>query len=377
MEFSRECDGASLQRLLTLFASQGDYAIIFLDRNGIVLGVNAAAERILGYALDELRGAPLRRIFTEEDIALELDRHELRVACQQGFSEDDRWHVRKDGLRIWSSGMMTALHEQGTLVGFIKVLRDRTDLKARIDALQNRLLEESRRVREKVAVIGTLGHELRNPVHALDSALSLLRRLLSANDSAQAALDAADRQLGIFARLVDDLTDSVGAEIGALKLQIEPVNLQAALRAAMASRSDSASRRGVALRSVLPEPTIVLEADPVRLAQIFGNLLDNAIKYTQAGGNVWVTATVEGSSAVVRVRDDGDGIPPDTLPRIFDMFTRDTKAVAMADGLGIGLAVVKNLVQLHRGTVEVRLGGEGSGTEFAVNLPLDAPIGDE
>lgn len=357
-------------RLLTLLASQSDYAMFFLDRDGNVTGLNTAAERMFGYLPDDLRGRSLSVIFTEEDIALGLDRHEFMVAAQQRLSEDDRWHVRKDGLRLWASGNLTAIHDDGALVGFVKVMRDRTDLKTHIDTLQNRLLEETRRCSEKVALLGTVAHELRNPAQAMGAAVSVLRRLFRDHADARAPLAAADRQLKVFARLIEDLTDSVRAEVGALKLHVEQVILQEALLAAMASREDEARQKGVSVRSVLPEPPITLLADAVRLGQIFGNLLDNAIKYARPAGHVWVTATVEAARAIVRVRDDGEGIPPESLPRIFDMFTRDAKAIATADGLGIGLAVVKNLVQLHRGTVEVRLGGEGAGTEFTVNLPL-------
>ena len=160
-------------------------------------------------------------------------------------------------------------------------------------------------------------------------------------------------------------------DVGHLRLNIEPLNLQDAISSAVALQSPALQSKRQVMQVVLPEVPIALEADPVRLEQILRNVLDNSIKYTPASGHLWVTATVEADKAVIRIQDDGDGMDAETLPEVFEMFTRGEKAMDSAsDGLGIGLAVVKNLVQLHGGIIEVQSGGQGRGTEFTLKFPL-------
>ena len=171
--------------------------------------------------------------------------------------------------------------------------------------------------------------------------------------------------------------DVTRLSLGKVRLVRERVDLVALLR-----RGDRRLPAGggtparLTLAAVLPAGPLTVRADPVRLQQVFGNLLTNAIKYTPAGGRVWVKATGEGAEAVVRVEDTGVGIAPDMLPRIFDLFTQDEAAAGRsAGGLGIGLALVKELVELHGGLVQVRSDGRGKGSEFIVRLPLDTGDG--
>jgi len=331
-----------------------DFALILMSPQARVLWANSALTPVLGYAPGDLIGQPLSVIFTPEDLERGLADHELEVARTVGRAEDDRWHLGKDGSRVFCNGVLMALRDTaGQTTGFLKVIRDRTDIRTQTEALENRLGEALRLARRKDALLGTLAHELRNPISAISNSARILRCSSNAEQIAQAA-EIVQRQTATMARLVDDLLDATRIDVGRLKLNIETVVLQDAIAAATSLHADAAASRQQNLQVVVPEAPIKLEVDPMRLEQILRNLLDNAIKYTPAGGTISVTATVEGPSAVIRIQDDGNGMSAQTLPRIFEMFTRDAKALdSAADGLGIGLAVVKDLVHLHHGIIEV------------------------
>jgi PAS domain S-box-containing protein len=354
----------SAPELLELLTRQSrDHALILLDPRGRVTGWLAAAEHIFGWTAADVLGEPLDRMFTPEDLARGLHTHELEVARGHGRAEDDRWQLRKDGTRIWVFGVLTGLRDRsGELVGFGKVLRDRTDVKAQIEAWR----QEGERAR---AALSTVAHELRGPLSALSNVAHILR---AAGDSGGAdAAGLIGRQVGLLRRLADDLMDAARVGAGKVRLAVEPVDLLGLLRNVAAECRPGAEAHGQDFRAILPEGPIALEADPARLRQVVVNLLTNAFKYTPAGGQIVLKATVEGDEAVVRVQDTGVGIAPEMLPKIFDLFTQEECARDRSEGgLGIGLAVVRELVALHGGTVQVRSEGKGKGSDFAVRLPL-------
>jgi two-component system CheB/CheR fusion protein len=355
---------ATSEELLRLLLEQNrDHAIILLDPAGVV-GWLPGAEAVFGYAADEMIGRPISVLFTPEDRDRGAHEHELAVARGDGRAEDDRWQVRKDGTRIWAGGVLIPLRDPaGEVVGFGKVLRDRTDVKAQIDALANAA------ERHKLS-LGTLAHELRNPLAPITSAVELIR-LTPGTEAVVGPLARIERQVEAIRRLVDDMMEATRAGVGKIKLHLKTVHLEDVLNgAAEACRPLAEKRRQDFKVLLLPGPTVV-EADPDRLHQVAMNLLTNAIKYTPEGGGVWLKATVEGDDAVFRVEDNGVGIAPEMLPRIFDLFTQEPESADQAEGgLGLGLSVVKELVALHGGTVQVRSEGRGKGSEFAVRLPL-------
>jgi len=351
-----------------------DFAVVVLSPEARITWANDAVASVLGYAPAELIGKSLRMIFTPEDLERGLDQHEIDVARKVGRAEDDRWHVSKDGGRVYCQGILTCLKgEDGGVGGFVKVFRDRTDTRTETETLENRLSEAVGRARRKDVFLSTLAHELRNPINAIMNGAVVLRRAEDPDHTAK-AIEIVERQTATMARLIEDLLDATRMDVGRLRLDIEPLNLQEAIAAAVALQSAAMQAKGQVIRVVLPAIPIVLEADPVRFEQILRNLLDNSIKYTPSSGHIWVTATVEADKAVIRIQDDGDGMNAETLPRIFEMFTRGEKALDSAsEGLGIGLALVKNLVQLHGGLIEVQSGGPGRGSEFTLQLPLVQP----
>ena len=364
--------------LLRLLLDQArDHALILLDPGGRVVAWLAGAERVFGYTAAEIVGRSFSVLFTPEDRARGLDCHEMAVARSVGKAEDDRWQVRKDGMRIWAVGVLTALKDPaGQVAGFGKVLRDRTDLKAQVQALESQAEAARRASAGKDDALAKVAHELRGPLTPLAGAAALIRMARPGDPALAAPLVTIDRQVEALSRLSDDLMDVTRLGLGKARLRRERVDLAALAGEVADAYQPAAAAAGLTLEAVLPAGPLPVRADPDRLRQVFRNLLANAVKYTPAGGRVWVKPTGEGHKAVVRVEDTGVGIGPDVLPRIFDLFTQDEAAAGRsAGGLGIGLALVKELVELHGGLVHVRSDGRGKGSEFIVRLPLDAGEG--
>jgi PAS domain S-box-containing protein len=374
----------SEERFRVMVEGVKDYAIILLDAGGRVAGWNDGAARTLGYEEGEILGKSVALFFTEHDRNTRRPERELGEAAATGAANNDLWMERKDGSRFWASGTTTPLRAEGGQVrGFVKILRDLTERKRLEDALRNRaeqLMEADRRKDEFLAM---LAHELRNPLAPLRNALNL-ERLADPNPKTTIRDGRAimERQIEQLVRLVDDLLDISRITRGKIQLDKERVDLALVMdRAIEGSRPSIEARRHV-LEATLPPETLPLDADPVRLAQIFQNLLTNAAKYTPEGGRIRLTAEKVvgrgGSSGktdheeiVVRVRDTGIGIAPEMLPKVFDLFTQAERSLARAEGgLGIGLTLVRRLTEMHGGSVEAHSEGVGRGSEFVVRLPV-------
>nr|WP_259371928.1 PAS domain-containing sensor histidine kinase [Caldimonas mangrovi] len=331
----------------------------------------AGVEAVLGYTGQELAGTSASVIFTPEDLARGLDRLEMDVALHIGHAEDDRWHLRRDGTRIWASGTMRALwDEAGQHVGFVKALRDRTDSRATVQTLENRVAALARERDSMQVFLATLAHELRNPLAPLLNVAQLLR-LQAGTGEAPPHVRMIENQVAQLKRLVDDLVDVARLEHHKLRLRLQSVELQGLVRQAVESQRPEAQRKRQSLDLLVPPEAVTMEADPQRLVQVIVNLVANAIKYTGEAGHIWVIANVDDREAVIRVKDDGAGIVPEMLPMVFDLFTQEVRTADSAGtGLGLGLPIVKELVSLHHGTVEVRSEGAGRGSEFTVRIPL-------
>jgi len=247
----------------------------------------------------------------------------------------------------------------------------------------NKQLEESIRERERVEealrdadrrkdeFLATLAHELRNPLAPIRNTLHILRLAESGNSATKQICEMMERQVGHLVRLVDDLMEVSRITRGKIELRMEPVEVAAIIRSAVeASRPLIDESRHQLAISVPPEPLIIL-GDSVRLSQVVSNLLNNAAKYMDEGGQIWLGAKKLGDHVVLSVRDTGIGIPPEMLPEIFKMFTQVDRAKRQAQGgLGIGLALVRTLVEMHGGEVEAHSLGVGQGSEFSIRLPL-------
>jgi PAS domain S-box-containing protein len=347
-----------------------DYAIFLMDSEGRVAAWNAGAERIFGYTEEEALGLPFERFFTPEDVERGLPEKELRTAVTQGRATDDKWHLRKDGTRFWVSGITTALRDDdGGLRGFAKVTRDRTERRQAEDVLR----EANRRKDEFLAV---LAHELRGPLAPVRNVVQVLQLRGQADPDLQWSSGVIDRQVRHLTRLVDDLLDMARIRQGKLTLAKERVELTKVVAHAVETCGPLIEARKHQFDVLLPSEPVWLEADPIRLAQVLGNLLANAAKYTPEGGRITLTAERNGGGELIlRVKDNGIGISTEMLHRVFDLFTQvEPSHYHSQGGLGIGLTLVKNLVELHGGSVTAQSEGYGKGSEFRVHLPtLPAP----
>ena len=225
--------------------------------------------------------------------------------------------------------------------------------------------------RRKDEFLATLAHELRNPLAPICNSLQILKMPRVDSETLQQTRDTMDRQVQQLVRLVDDLLDVSRVMTGKIELRREPVELASVIARAVETAQTIIEAHGHRLDVVLPNGSLLLHADPVRLAQVVSNLLTNAAKYTEVNGCIWLTAVAENGQAVLRVRDSGIGIASEMLPHIFGLFFQVDHASTKAQGgLGIGLTLVKNLVEMHEGTVEACSSGLGEGSEFIIRLPL-------
>ncbi|MFC5500276.1 ATP-binding protein [Caenimonas terrae] len=230
--------------------------------------------------------------------------------------------------------------------------------------------------RQKDEFLATLAHELRNPLAPIRQAAMVARSGAADSERKAWALDVIERQAGHMALLLDDLLDVSRISRGRLDLRLEPVDLQQVVDSALEISMPSLERKNHRLAIELPAAPVRLLADPLRLAQVLCNLLSNASKYTDHGGNIALRAGTDGREVTIRVQDDGIGLAPEAQDHIFEMFSQISSAIDRAEGgLGIGLALSRGLVGLHRGTIAVRSAGVGTGSEFVVTLPL-APADD-
>jgi signal transduction histidine kinase len=225
--------------------------------------------------------------------------------------------------------------------------------------------------RRKDEFLSTLGHELRNPLAPILNALEIMRLACDKADVVVRQRERLERQVAQMVRLVDDLLDVSRVVTGKLRLTPETITLRDVIDAALDLSRPHLDKARLNLVLDVPTRSIRLFADRMRLAQVFSNLLNNTAKYTEAGGRVSLSAALVGERAVVRVKDTGVGIPRDVLPHIFELFTQVDRTLNRSQGgLGVGLALVRRLVEMHRGKVSVHSDGPGTGTEFTVELPV-------
>jgi signal transduction histidine kinase len=278
------------------------------------------------------------------------------------------------------------------LAPFQMVLRGYREANAQLqrlnETLEQRVQERTAALREseeqlrqagrrKDEFLAMLAHELRNPLAPIRNALHIMRLLSTDTVEVGRARDLIERQVRNLIRLIDDLMDVSRITRGKIRLRKERLDLAAVVQEALEISRPHIEAGSHQLTVALPEKPLYVEADAARLAQVVANLLNNAAKYTEPRGNIWLTAEQQGAQVVVRVRDSGIGIPAEMLPNIFGMFVQVSSAVERSQGgLGIGLMLVKSLLEMHGGSVEGHSAGPGQGSEFVVRLPI-APEGRE
>jgi PAS domain S-box-containing protein len=354
----------SEERFRLLIEGVQDYAIFLLDPEGHVATWNPGAQRTKGYRADEILGKHVSSFYPPELAASGWADEVLSKALQNGRYEEEGWRIRKDGSRFWASVVVTPLFdEKGGHRGFAKVTRDLTD-KRRIRHLE----DEGRRISTFLAM---LGHELRNPLAPIANSLALLRLAPPGSAAAVNAREVIERQVAQMTRLVDDLLDVGRITSGKISLERAPVQLAALVDEAVAAAGPLAAEQGLTLETTPADPALWVDADRARLLQLLGNLLSNAIKFTPAGGVIRVTLRRQPGVAELSVLDSGIGVPAHLAEDIFRPFVQGEQDVARSQGgLGLGLALVQQIAELHGGTVAVYGAHDGPGAEFVVSLPL-------
>jgi PAS domain S-box-containing protein len=358
------------QLLRRLVEQAQEHAFLLLTPHGEITWCNFGAERLFGAKRSVLVGRHVNEVFTDRDKAAGIDGLEMAIASANAISEDDRWHVRADGSRFWSAGALIPIKDANDeLVGFGKIIRDRTDQKTQLELLENQVASAQGFDADKDRAIVKLSHELRNVIAGVRGAVELLDTPLDNPERRSKFSQLIQNQLAIIEQLTQDLLDVKRAVSGKITLNLGTLVIQNELRDLTQSVERRLRDARVSLQLLTPPVDLVVLADRVRLQQIFGNILDNAIKYTPAGGKIWIKATPEDKHAVIHIEDTGRGIPHDMLSNIFNLFTQ-VDAHMSAGGLGVGLALVRELVLLHGGSVQATSKGPGEGSEFSVRLPL-------
>jgi two-component system CheB/CheR fusion protein len=296
-------------------------------------------------------------------------------AFRRGTEYAAEFRIRRaaDGAYRWFDSRAFPLRDaQGYVVRWYGYVHDIHDRKLAEEAVR----EANRR---KDLFVATLAHEGRSPLAAIENALEVVRaRGPERRAAVREAWEIIDRQAGQLARLVDDLLDVSRLNQGKLRLARQPVMVATVVARAVEAARPLINARGQKLAVVLPGKSLLVEGDPVRLQQVLGNLLANSARYTPEGGHIWLTAERQVLDVVLRVRDDGIGIAPEVLPQIFDLFVQGKRAQDQGQGgLGIGLALVKSLVELHGGRVGASSPGPGQGSEFWVRLPTLSAVQEE
>ncbi len=358
------------ERFELLATDAREYAIFLLGQDGHLICWNPGAERLFGYQSNEIIGQHFSRFFSPEDILTGQPEHELKAALNGGRADSVCWQMRKDGTRFWCRATVTPLRDENKQVlSFARVMHDLTESQAQ-DAQKKRVDDLSEANRNKEEFMALLSHELRNPLSPILNALSILRQMRTTDPIIEQAGNIINRQVLQMVRLVDDLLDISRITKGKLRLTTEKVELRVVANRAAESARPLMDARKHDFSVSLPTEPVWVEADPDRLEQIVVNLLNNAAKYTDAAGLIRMSISQEGDKALIRVRDNGVGITPEMLPRIFDLFTQVDGTLSRSHGgLGIGLALVRTLVEMQQGTVQAQSGGLGEGSEFTVTLP--------
>jgi PAS domain S-box-containing protein len=363
---------------LAAIVSSSTDAIVGKTLDGIIRSWNGAAERLFGYSADEAIGRPITILIPAARLAEEEEVLE-RIRRGDPVEHYETVRVRKDGSEVEVSLTISPVRNAaGVVIGASKIARDITqrkqDEKERASLLareQEARAEAEAANRAKDEFLATLSHELRTPLNAILGWGHVLNRGRSDPQIVDRALETIMRSARQQAQLVEDLLDLSSIISGRFRLNPRPVDLVAVLTAALESVRPAVHAKRIRIETQFDPSVGAVAGDPGRLEQVFWNLLSNAVKFTPSGGTIRVQLEAEPSRATVTVSDTGIGIAPGVLPVIFERFRQGDSSITRAHGgLGLGLAIVRQLVELHGGTVEAASPGEGRGSTFKVSLPI-------
>jgi PAS domain S-box-containing protein len=391
-ELTAEEDLGRARALLAAIVTSSDDAIVSKTLEGIVTSWNAAAEHLFGYCASEMIGQSITRIIPDN---LRYEEVEILAKLRRGerIERYETVRVRKDGELVEISLTISPVRDSaGRIVGAAKVAHDISARRRAERKLQEReiqlsklvaerefLLQSERTARSEAEHLGqmkdeflaTLSHELRTPLNAIQGWASLLRERKTRPEDYQRGLETIERNVRIQTQIVNDLLDMSRIISGKVHLEIQPLYLHDVVEQAMEAVRQSAVAKNIRIQPVLDSRIGLVRGDPNRLQQVLWNLFSNAIKFTPRGGYVQVVLERVSSHVEISVEDNGIGIRDEFLPHVFDRFRQaDPGTTRRYGGLGLGLSIVKSLVELHGGTVRVKSPGENLGSTFIVALPI-------
>lgn len=377
---------------LAALIESADDAIISKTLEGVITSWNAGAQRIFGYTADEVVGKPVTILIPPDHID-EEPAILARLRAGDRIEHYETVRVAKDGRLIDISLTVSPIKgPKGQIIGASKIARDITEQRRAQRALdaaykeaerargeaewaaaeKERMFqqaEESSRLKEEF--LATISHELRTPLNAILGWTRMMRLGQLPADSHAKALDTIERNARAQAQLIDDLLDVSRIVTGKLRMDVRPADPNSFIDAAVEAVRPAAEAKGVRVQKVMDTGAVSIPGDPVRLQQVVWNLLSNAIKFTPRGGRVQIRSERVNSHLEIVVSDTGQGIPADFLPHVFDRFRQaDQKTSRQHGGMGLGLAIVRHLVELHGGTVRAVSKGTGQGATFTVMLPI-------
>jgi two-component system CheB/CheR fusion protein len=351
--------GVGGERIFRALLEAAPDAMVIVNERGEIVLVNSQTERLFGYDRSELLGRPVEMLIPDAQRA----RHD---AHRQAYSREPRPRTMGEGMDL------AALRKDGSTFPVDIALGPLAGEQGRLVSAAIRDVTERKRTERAMRdFLATLGHELRNPMAAIGNATRLLAHPNVSPEQARWSLDILEAEGRHMTRLIDDLLDLSRVARNTIELKREAVEFSTVIDRVLNSTRPLLEQRGQTIGVALPNEPARMNADPVRLTQVFSNLVDNAAKYGAAGNRIEISAQRAGGTLTVRVRDHGQGISAEALPRLFDMFYRADRSLEQHQGgLGIGLTLVRQLVELHGGHVEAASDGPGRGSTFTVRLPV-------
>ena len=360
------------QALLAAIVESSEDSIISTDLQARIMTCNAGAERLFGYRAEEIIGQPIfvlipRDHANEEAAILE------RIGIGEKVEGYETVRLRKDGRPVDISLSVSPVRDSsGAIVGMSKIARDITDRKR----MEQELLEADK---QKDNFLALLAHELRNPLGPIRNAVKILELQRREDKDLLSYCALIDTEVGRITRLLDDLLDISRITKGKMAFQKKPIDLREVVNSAVQTSRPLIDEKAHKIVVSLPPALVTVYGDSMRLAQVFSNLLNNAAKFMESGGEITVSINLEDHQAIATVKDSGIGISPDLLPKVFDIFVQGGVVTERRyEGLGLGLTLARDIVEFHGGSLEAKSEGEGHGSEFIVCLPLsDLPCSQE